>query len=133
MEKFMAENKAQSTLRGKNTVNLRIKKIPTKKEKQTRIEIIQDLAEKTRLTKTKVENIFDELVKLMEGHLKKKGSGEFTIPKTGIKIKRVKKKASRERKMFSPLTGQEVVIAGKPVRHSVKVTALKTLKEMVEK
>lgn len=118
------------------TVNVKVRKEPSKaqvcREKQTRIEILQALAQKTTLTKTQVETVFDELNKLMVGHLRKKGSGEFTIPKTGVKILRVKKKPSKARTMVSPLTGQEVTIAAKPARHAIKVTALKTLKEMVE-
>lgn len=46
----------------------------------------------------------------------------------GIKVRRIKKKATKPRTMVSPLTGQEVVIAGKPSRLAVKLTALKPLK-----
>ena len=74
----------------------------------------------------------DKLYELkIEKHLKKRGSGEFIIPKTGIKIRRIKKKATKERQMLSPLTGKEVTIAAKPARLSVKLTALKVLKEVV--
>ena len=108
-------------------------KVPVYKEKQTRIEILQTLAEQTQLTRVQVESIFDALNRLAEGHMKKRGSGEFTIPKTGIKICRVKKKATKSRKMVSPLTGKEVAIPAKPPRAAIKVTVLKVLKEMVEK
>ncbi len=119
-------------------VNVKIKKdkaatkTVTQKDKQTRIEILQTLAEQTNLTRVQVESMFDALNKIIAGHMKKRGSGEFTIPKTGIKLRRVKKKASKSRKMVSPLTGQEVVIAAKPARNIVKLTALKVLKDMVE-
>jgi nucleoid DNA-binding protein len=117
-------------------VNVRVKKVAPKvsvqKDKQTRIEILQSLAEQTNLTRVQVESLFDALNKVIEGHMKKRGSGEFTIPKTGIKLRRVKKKATKARKMVSPLTGQEVTIAAKPARFSVKLSALKTLKEMIE-
>jgi nucleoid DNA-binding protein len=117
-------------------INVRVKKVAPKvsvqKEKQTRIEILQSLAEQTNLSRVQVESIFDALNKIIEGHMKKRGSGEITIPKTGIKIRRVKKKATKARKMVSPLTGQEVTIASKPARFSVKLSALKTLKEMIE-
>lgn len=117
-------------------VNVKVKKMAPKvsvhKDKQTRIEILQSLAEQTNLTRVQVETVFDALNHVIEGHMKKRGSGELTIPKTGIKIRRIKKKASKARKMVSPLTGQEVTIAAKPARYSVKLSALKTLKEMIE-
>lgn len=107
-------------------------KVVAHKDKQTRIEILQSLAEQTNLTRVQVESLFDALNNVIEGHMKKRGSGEFTIPKTGIKIRRIKKKATKSRKMVSPLTGQEVTIAAKPARFTVKLSALKTLKEMIE-
>ena len=117
-------------------VNVKVKKVAAKatvqKDKQTRIEILQSLAEQTNLTRVQVETVFDALNKSIEGHMKKRGSGEFTIPKTGIKLRRIKKKATKARRMVSPLTGQEVTTAAKPARFAIKLAALKTLKEMVE-
>ena len=118
-------------------VNVRVKKVsaksPVVREKQTRIEILQTIAEHTHLTRVQVESVFDSLNRIIEGHMKRRGSGELTVPKTGIKIRRIRKKATKARNMVSPLTGQEVTIAAKPARFSVKLTALKVLKEMVEK
>lgn len=124
--------------KSKVKVNVRIKKEKTapiatvQKDKQTRIEIMQQLAEQTNLNRVQVENLFDALNNIIASHMKKRGSGELTIPKTGIKIRRIKKKATKQRRMVSPLTGQEVVIAAKPARYAVKITALKTLKALIE-
>jgi len=127
----------KSTIAGKVTVNMLVKKVKPKatvyKDKQTRTQIFQTISENTRLNKSQVEEIFDELNRLIEGHLKKRGSGEFVIPKTGIKLRRIKKKPTKERTMVSPLTGKEVTIKAKPLRLSVKLTALKSLKEVVDK
>lgn len=101
------------------------------KEKQTRIEILRSLSESTGMAKGEVETLFSTLTEMIIAHMRKKGSGEFTIPMTGIKIRRVKKKPTKARKMVSPLTGQEVTIAGKPARHAIKISALKVLKEAV--
>lgn len=101
------------------------------KEKQTRIEILRTLSENTGLARSEVESVFSSLTDMIISHMRKKGSGEFTIPMTGIKVRRVKKRATKARKMVSPLTGQEVTIAGKPARHAVKISALKVLKEAV--
>lgn len=107
-------------------------KAGTQKDKQTRVEILQALAQKTNMTRVQIENIFDELNNIICSHINKRGSGEIIIPKTGIKVRRVKKKASKPRTMVSPLTGQEVTIAAKPVRYAVKLSALKPLKQMLE-
>lgn len=101
------------------------------REKQTRIEILRSISENTGLSKVQVESVFEALTEHVQSHMRKKGSGEFTIPMAGIKIRRVKKKATKSRTMVSPLTGQEVVIAGKPARMAVKLSALKTLKSAV--
>lgn len=128
----------KTTEKAKVKVNVKVKKVAVaakatvQKDKQTRIEILQSLAEQTKLTRVQVESVFDALNKVIEGHMKKRGSGEFTIPKTGIKLRRIKKKATKARRMVSPLTGQEVTIAAKPARFTVKLSALKTLKEMIE-
>lgn len=101
------------------------------REKQTRIEILRTLSDNTGLSKSQIETVFSSLTELIVSHMRKRGSGEFTIPMTGIKVRRVKKKASKPRTMVSPLTGQEVEIAGKPARHAIKISALKVLKAAV--
>ena len=143
MEKSMSKAKTKAAVKynqeinntaGKVTVNMRVKNVKPKnsiyKDKQTRTEIFQAISETTKLNKSKVEEVFNELNKLIEGHLRKRGSGEFTIPKVGIKLLRIKKKPTKERTMFSPLTGKEVTIKAKPARTSVKLIALKVFKEV---
>lgn len=101
------------------------------REKQTRIEILRNMAEITGLTKGQIEGVFESLTELIQSHMRKRGSGEFTIPMTGIKVRRVKKKPTKSRTMISPLTGQEVTIPGKPARNVVRISALKVLKTAV--
>ena len=119
----MAIKKSKKTATQKHTVG---------KEKQTRIEILRSISENTGLAKVQVETVFLALTELLHSHMRKRGSGEFTIPMIGVKVRRVKKKATKSRKMLSPLTGQEVVIAGKPARLAVKLAALKPLKLAVQ-
>jgi len=127
---FRLKNKLENVMAAK-----KVKKSSSKqvlgKDKQTRIEILRTLADITGLPKTQIEAVFSALTDLMVAHMKKRGSGEFTIPMTGIKVRRVKKKATKPRNMVSPLTGQEVVIPGKPIRSAVKVYALKVLRNAV--
>ena len=134
----MAVRKAATKIsKVKADVKMKITKVKPKvnaiKDKQTRIEIMQYIADDTSLTRVQIEAVFDSLMRCIEGHMKKRGSGEITVPKTGIKIRRIKKKATKSRNMVSPLTGQEVTIEAKPARNAVKVTSLKVLNELVEK
>ena len=48
-----------------------------------------------------------------------------------IKVRVVKKPATRARKGTNPYTGEEMMFKAKPARNVVKVTALKALKDMV--
>ena len=101
------------------------------KDKQTRVEVLQVISDATNLKRVQVEAVFVELSKLIKGHMKKKGSGEFTIPWAGIKLCRRRRKPTKKRMMVSPLTGTEVMIPAKPARDDVKLVALKKLKECV--
>lgn len=99
------------------------------KERQSRVEILQHISEKTNLKRVEVEAVFNEMSNLIKAHLSKKGSGEILLPKLGVKIKRIRRKPTKKRKMVSPLTGQEVVIPPKPARDDVKLIPLKPLRE----
>lgn len=101
------------------------------KDKMTRVDILRAIVERVALTRTQVEAVFNAMADILQGHLKKRGSGECIVPFLGIKVRRVKKKATKTRTMVSPLTGQEVVIQGKPARSAVKISALKVLKSAV--
>lgn len=101
------------------------------KEHQTRVEILQLIADKTNLKRVEVESVFSHMADIVKAHLAQNGSGEVMIPKLGLKIRKVRRKATKKRKMISPLTGSEVVIPAKPARDDVKLIALKTLKEAV--
>ncbi len=98
-------------------------------EKQTRVEIVQQLAKMTKIKRKEVEALFDNLLGIIASHMSPEGSGEIIIPKIGVKIKRIKRKATKSRTMVSPLTGTEVDIASKPERFDVKLYSLKPLKE----
>ncbi|MGJ3256392.1 MAG: HU family DNA-binding protein, partial [Alcanivorax sp.] len=81
------------------------------------------------LTKKDVNAVFDELADIMEGHLKKRGAGQFTLPGL-MKIVTQKKPATKARKGINPFTGEETTFAAKPARTMVKVRPLKKLKDM---
>lgn len=99
--------------------------------KQTKTQILTAIAEQTDLTRKNVADVFAALGQLVEGHMKKRGSGEFTIPETGVKVRRVKKPARKARMGRNPATGEAMKIAAKPAQTVVKVTALKALKDKI--
>ena len=99
--------------------------------KQTKTQIITALAESTELPKKDVALVFAKLGEMIEGHMKRRGSGEFTIPDTGVKIRRVKKPARKARMGRNPATGEPMKIAAKPASTVVRVSALKALKDTI--
>ena len=99
--------------------------------KQTKTQIITAIAESTDLPKKDVAAVFATLGQMIEGHMKKRGSGEFTIPDTGVKIRRVKKPARKARMGRNPATGEPMKIAAKPASTVVRVSALKALKDTI--
>lgn len=97
-------------------------------ERQNKTQILQQIADATELSKKQVQAVLDELTNVIEGHIKKKGVGEFVLPGL-LKITTVKKPATKARKGINPFTGEEVMFKAKPASTSVKVRPLKKLKE----
>ncbi len=86
VKKFKVATKIKTPKKDKKNLAV-TKKITAIPERQTRLEILQALAYQTKLSKKTVASVFAELLKLIEGHLKKNGSGSFTIPGIGLKIR----------------------------------------------
>lgn len=105
-----------------------IKATPTK---QTKTQIITAIAETTGLPKKDVAAVFSTLGDMITSHMKRRGSGEFTIPDTGVKIRKVKKPARKARMGRNPATGEAMKIAAKPASTVVRVSALKALKDTI--
>lgn len=105
--------------------------VPAIKEKMTKTAILNEIAENTELSKKQVEAVLSELEVLIERHIKKRAVGEFTLPGL-MKIKSVKRPATKKRMGRNPATGEEIVIGPKPASIRVRVTPLKKLKEMAE-
>lgn len=101
--------------------------------KQTKSQVIAAISESTGLSKKEVGSVFSTMSDLVVSHMKRRGSGEFTIPEMGVKIRRVKKPATKSRKGVNPFTGEAITIKAKPARNQVRLSALKSLKESVLK
>jgi nucleoid DNA-binding protein len=106
------------------------KAAPVITAKMTKTAIMNELAERTQLSRKQVAAVLDELEILVERHIRKRGVGEFTLPGL-LKIRAVKRPATKKRTGRNPATGEEIVIAAKPATTRVRVAALKRLKEMV--
>lgn len=101
-------------------------------EPMTKSQIITQISEKIDdVNKKQVGQVLDELAVIMEGHLKKRGAGQFTLPGL-LKVVTQKKPATKARKGVNPFTGQETTFAAKPARTVVKIRPLKKLKDMAQ-
>ncbi|MBB5212839.1 MULTISPECIES: HU family DNA-binding protein [Microbulbifer] len=107
------------------------KKVTAIKDKYTKTQILNQIAENTELSRKQVQSVLDELTDLIEGHVKKRAVGEFALPGL-MKITTVKKPAKKARKGINPFTGEETVFKAKPASIQVKIRPLKKLKEMAE-
>lgn len=98
-------------------------------QKLTKARLNAEIAEKTGLSKKDVERVFEALTGVISNQLGKKGPGEMTIPGV-VKLRVVKKKATKERQGRNPATGEPIVIKAQKARKVVKATVLKATKEL---
>lgn len=97
----------------------------------TKSEILKQISEETGLTRKDVTAVFDSLNGVIKKSLNGRGApGSFTLPGLA-KMRVVKKPATKARKGVNPFTGEEMMFKAKPASKTVKVTALKALKDMV--
>lgn len=100
----------------------------TNAKPSTKTEIMNYIAEETDLKKKDVAAVFDALNAMIKKDLNK--AGMFSVPGL-MKIKVIKKPAVPARKGVNPFTGEEMMFKAKPARNVVKISPLKSLKEMV--
>lgn len=96
----------------------------------TKSEILNHIAGETELSRREVQAVLDSLSGMIAKNLKARGPGLFSVPGL-MKIRVVKKAATKARKGINPFTGEEIMIKAKPARKAVKILPLKGLKEMV--
>jgi nucleoid DNA-binding protein len=103
----------------------------TIKERYSKTQLLNHLAESTELSRKQVASVLDELTNVIEAHISKRGAGEFVLPGL-FKVVTVKKPARKARKGINPFTGEEVTFKAKPASTQVKIRPLKKMKEMAE-
>jgi nucleoid DNA-binding protein len=96
----------------------------------TKADIYGDIAEKSTLTKKQVSAVFDAMIELIGKELGKKGPGLFQIPGL-LKLKVVRKPATKAKQGINPFTKEPMTIKAKPARNVVKAVPMKALKELV--
>ena len=94
----------------------------------TKSEILAQISKDTGLAKKQVGDVMESLSGVVKKSLK--GSGLFTLPGL-LKMKVVKKPATKAREGVNPFTGEKMMFKAKPARNVVKVQPLKNLKTMV--
>jgi nucleoid DNA-binding protein len=96
----------------------------------TKSQFLNALSEPTGLTRKQVAGVFAELGSLISKQLGKKGPGVVTIPGL-MKVKVVRKPATKDREGINPFTKEKITIKAKPARNVVKIQPVKALKQMV--
>lgn len=103
-------------------------KVTVGKKAFTKSETLSAIADHSELSKKEVSAVLEGLSKVIEAHAKK--GVPFSVPGL-MKIKVVKKPATKARKGINPFTGEPTVFKAKPASKKVKVLPLKALKDMV--
>jgi nucleoid DNA-binding protein len=93
-------------------------------------EIYSAIAEKTGLGKKEIASVFAALGDLIGKELGKKGPGQFVVPGL-LKLKVVRKPATKAKPGINPFTKEPMTIKAKPARNVVRAIPMKALKELV--
>lgn len=94
----------------------------------TKSEILTQIAKETELSRKQVGEVFESLTGIVKKSLK--GAGLFTLPGL-LKMKVVKKPATKARQGVNPFNGETMMFKAKPASKKVRIAALKSLKSMV--
>lgn len=104
------------------------------KKPMTKTEMFSEIADTTGLAKKDVAAVFNELVDIVDRHIRRRGPGVFTLPGL-LKVKTVKKPARPAKfgvpNPFKP--GEMMDVPAKPASIKVKALPLKKLKAMADK
>ena len=96
----------------------------------TKSELYTSIADETGLSRKQVGAVFDAFAEELKKNLGGRGSGKFVVPGL-MKVKVIKKPATKARKGINPFTKEEVMFKAKPARNVVRARPLQGLKEMV--
>jgi DNA-binding protein HU-beta len=94
----------------------------------TKSEILAQISKDATLSRKQVGEVFDSLNSIIKKSLR--GNGLFTLPGL-LKLKVVKKPATKAREGVNPFTGEKMMFKAKPASKKVRALALKNLKGFV--
>jgi nucleoid DNA-binding protein len=94
----------------------------------TKSEVMAQISKDTDLSRKQVSAVFDSLNGIVRKSLR--SNGLFTLPGL-MKMKVVKKPATKAREGLNPFTGEKMMFKAKPASKKVRVMPLKNLKAMV--
>jgi nucleoid DNA-binding protein len=94
----------------------------------TKGEIVNQICKDTELSRKQVAAVFESLNGIIKKSLR--GGGLFTLPGL-LKMKVVKKPATKARQGINPFTKEKMMFKAKPASKKVRVLALKSLKTYV--
>ncbi|MCC7257216.1 MAG: HU family DNA-binding protein [Gammaproteobacteria bacterium] len=94
----------------------------------TKSDILNQIAKDTKLSRKQASSVLDSLNGVIRKSLR--SNGMFTMPGL-LKLKVVKKPATKEREGTNPFTGEKMVFKAKPASKKVRALPLKALKNMV--
>jgi nucleoid DNA-binding protein len=97
----------------------------------TKAQVIAEISNGTELDKKSVSKVFEALTEIIRKQLTGRGPGEFVVPGL-VKLRVVKKPATKERQGINPFTKEPITIPAKPASKKVRATALKNLKDLVQ-
>ncbi len=91
-------------------------------------QFIKTVAERSEVEEKTVQQVLRVIQEVIVAHLKKKGPQKFKW--SGLLMMKLKTKlATKVKKGINPFTKEPMTIAAKPARQTVRITALKALKE----
>jgi DNA-binding protein HU-beta len=105
-----------------------IVKMAKKNAAPTKSEILATISKDTELTKKQVGAVFDSLAAVIKKSLR--AHSVFTHPGL-LKMKVVKKPATKAREGINPFNGEKIMFKAKAASKKVRIAALKSLKEFV--
>lgn len=102
--------------------------MPKKAGPPTKSDILNQIAKDTKLSRKQAGAVLDSLGGCMRKSLR--SNGLFTVPGL-MKLKVVKKPATKQREGTNPFTGDKMIFKAKPASKKVRILPLKALKNMV--
>jgi DNA-binding protein HU-beta len=94
----------------------------------TKSEILAQISKETELSRKQVGAVFEAMHSIIKKSLR--GPGLFTMPGL-LKMRVVKRPATKAREGVNPFTGEKMTFKAKPASRKVRINALKSLKGFV--